>query len=127
MKVKSESELTQSCPTLSDSMDCSLPDSSIHEIFQARVLEWGAIAFSGSLALTSSIFSYFTYTFLKKQISFQKYSENPFEHFFMILIGMFFLSENEMWENGEKDGERKKEKTGKKVKAAVLILGWLQG
>ena len=108
-------------------MDCSLPDSSIHEIFQARVLEWGAIAFSGSLALTSSIFSYFTYTFLKKQISFQKYSENPFEHFFMILIGMFFLSENEMWENGEKDGERKKEKTGKKVKAAVLILGWLQG
>ena len=96
MKVKSESEVAQSCPTLSDSMDCSLPDSSIHEIFQARVLEWGAIAFSGSLALTSSIFSYFTYTFLKKQISFQKYSENPFEHFFMILIGMFFLSENEM-------------------------------
>ena len=127
MKVKSESEVTQSCPTLSNPMDCSLPDSSIHEIFQARVLEWGAIAFSGSLALTSSIFSYFTYTFLKKQISFQKYSENPFEHFFMILIGMFFLSENEMWENGEKDGERKKEKTGKKVKAAVLILGWLQG
>lgn len=85
------------------------------------------VPFSWSLALTSSIFSYFTYTFLKKQISFQKYSENPFEHFLMILIGTFFLSENEMWENGEKDGERKKEKTGKKVKAAVLILGWLQG
>ena len=46
MKVKSESEVTQSCPTLSDCMDCSLPDSSIHGIFQARVLEWGAIAFS---------------------------------------------------------------------------------
>ena len=46
MKVKSESEVTQSCPTLSDPMDCSLPGSSIHEIFQARVLEWGAIAFS---------------------------------------------------------------------------------
>ena len=46
MKVKSESEVTQSCPTLSDSMDCSLPGSSIHGIFQARVLEWGAIAFS---------------------------------------------------------------------------------
>ena len=46
MKVKSESEVTQSCPTLSDRMDCSLPGSSIHGIFQARVLEWGAIAFS---------------------------------------------------------------------------------
>ena len=42
-----ESELTQSCPTLRDPMDCSLPGSSIHGIFQARVLEWGAIAFSG--------------------------------------------------------------------------------
>ena len=46
MKVKSESEVTQSCPTLSDPMDCSLPSSSVHGIFQARVLEWGAIAFS---------------------------------------------------------------------------------
>ena len=46
MKVKSESEVSQSCPTLSDPMDCSLPGSSIHGIFQARVLEWGAIAFS---------------------------------------------------------------------------------
>ena len=46
MKVKSESEVAQSCPTPSDRMDCSLPGSSIHGIFQARVLEWGAIAFS---------------------------------------------------------------------------------
>ena len=46
MKVESESEVTQSCPTLSDPMDCSLPGSSIHGIFQARVLECGAIAFS---------------------------------------------------------------------------------
>ena len=45
-KVKSESEVTQSCPTLSDPMDCSLPGSSVHGIFQARVLEWGAMAFS---------------------------------------------------------------------------------
>ena len=53
MKVKSESEVAQSCPTLSDLMDCSPPVSSIHEIFQARVLEWGAIAFSGySLSMT---------------------------------------------------------------------------
>ena len=48
MKVKSESEVAQSSPTLSDPMDCSLPRSSAHGIFQARVLEWGAIAFSGS-------------------------------------------------------------------------------
>ena len=46
MKVKSESEVAQSCPTLSDPMDCSLTGSSVHGIFQARVLEWGAIAFS---------------------------------------------------------------------------------
>ena len=46
MKVKSESDVTQSCPTLSDPMDCSPPGSSVHGIFQARVLEWGAIAFS---------------------------------------------------------------------------------
>ena len=46
MKVKSESEVAQLCLTLSDPMDCSLPGSSTHGIFQARVLEWGAIAFS---------------------------------------------------------------------------------
>ena len=46
MRVKSESEVAQSCLTLSDPMDCSLPGSSTHGIFQARVLEWGAIAFS---------------------------------------------------------------------------------
>ena len=46
MKVKSESEVAQSCPTLSDPMDCSPPGSSVHGILQARVLEWGAIAFS---------------------------------------------------------------------------------
>ena len=45
---KSESEVSQSCPTFCDPMDCSLPHSSVHRIFQARVLEWGAIAFSTS-------------------------------------------------------------------------------
>ena len=46
MKVKRESEVAQSCPTLLDPMVCSLPASSVHGIFQARVLEWSAIAFS---------------------------------------------------------------------------------
>ena len=49
MKVESESEVAQLCPTLSDPMDCSLPGSSIHGIFQATVLEWGASAFSPEL------------------------------------------------------------------------------
>ena len=49
MKVKSESEVSHSCLTLSDPMDCSLSGSSIHGIFQARVLEWIAIAFSDKL------------------------------------------------------------------------------
>ena len=52
MKVKSESEVAQSCLTLSDPMDCSLPGSSAHGIFQARVLEWGAIAFSNEVPRT---------------------------------------------------------------------------
>ena len=51
MKVKSESEVAQSYLTLSDPTDCSLPGSSIHGIFQARVLEWGATAFSNSHAI----------------------------------------------------------------------------
>ena len=60
MKVKSESEVAQSSPTLGDPMDCSLPGSSIHGIFQARVLEWGATAFSsvflGPLLLTVFVY-----------------------------------------------------------------------
>ena len=55
MKVKSENEVAQSCPTLPDPMDCSLPDSSNHGIFQARVLEWVAIAFS-DLTLNHNLF-----------------------------------------------------------------------
>ena len=54
MKVKSESEVAQSCLTLSDPMDCSLPGSSVHRIFQARVLGWGAIAFN-TLAYHKSV------------------------------------------------------------------------
>ena len=55
MKVKSEREVAQSCPTPSNPMDCSLPGSSVHGIFQARVLEWGAIAFS-PLSLSLELF-----------------------------------------------------------------------
>ena len=54
MKVKSESEVAQSCPTLSDPMDCSLPGSPVPGILQARVLEWGAIAFSNYYLIKSS-------------------------------------------------------------------------
>ena len=57
MKVKSESEVTRSCLTLSDLMDCSLPGSSVHGIFQGRVLEWGAIPYPSNLKfLTGEIF-----------------------------------------------------------------------
>ena len=55
MKVKSESEVAQLCPTLRDLMDCSLPGSSIHGIFQARVLEWGSkeqVSFNFMAAIT---------------------------------------------------------------------------
>ena len=61
MKVKSESEVAQSCLTLSDPMDCSLPGSSIHGIFWATVLEWGAIAFSPIVKqLYSNVVSHFS-------------------------------------------------------------------
>ena len=67
MRVKSKSEVAQSCPTLCNPMDCSLPDSSVHGIFQARVLEWVAFAFSvGYLEvcfLNSMCFFFFFYSF----------------------------------------------------------------
>ena len=58
MKVKSESEVAQSCPTLRDPMDCSLPGSSIHGLCQARVLEWGAIVIPVAIITVSSIHSH---------------------------------------------------------------------
>ena len=65
MKVKSESEVAQSCPTLCDPMDCSLPGSSVHEIFQARVVEWGAIAFSEAMRAANNKKQYTNYLFIK--------------------------------------------------------------
>ena len=61
MKAESESEVAQSCPNLSDPMDCSLPGSSVHGIFQARVLEWGAIAFSETKTRSSILEVLFWY------------------------------------------------------------------
>ena len=62
MKVKCEREVAQSCPTLSDPMDCSLPGSFVHGIFQARVLEWVAIAFSDTI-LYNTLTLWFSYLF----------------------------------------------------------------
>ena len=75
MKVKSESEVAQSCPTLSDPMNCNLPGSSVHGIFQARVLEWGAIAFSISDLTTDNFPS-----------SVGKYATRPTANLGVILI-----------------------------------------
>ena len=61
MEVKSESEVTQSCQTLHDPMDCNLPGPSVDGIFQARVLEWGAMSFSNTTLLTPK---FQTFTFL---------------------------------------------------------------
>ena len=63
MKVKSESDVTQSHPTLCDPMDCSLPGSAVHGIFQARVLEWVAIAFS-DLIFTPRLFLFLLFIYL---------------------------------------------------------------
>ena len=63
MKVKSEREVAQSCPTLRDPMDRSLPGSSVHGILQARVLEWGAIAFSFLDAIDIYLFILIKYLF----------------------------------------------------------------
>jgi len=77
MKVKSESEVAQSCPTLSNRMDCSLPGSSVHGIFQARVLEWDAIAFSVTLAYNTAI------TLLRihsRKLKTQAWTDNLYTH-----------------------------------------------
>ena len=73
MKVKSESEVAQLCPTLHDPMDCSPSGSSVHGIFQARVLESGAIAFSAKSTNSCYIFSFRT------RESSEAYVEDPFQ------------------------------------------------
>ena len=74
MKVRSESEVAQSCPTPSDPMDCSPPGPSVHGIFQARVPEWGAIAFNHLLFSTRILEMFATlciYVFIFKLVSFE--------------------------------------------------------
>ena len=82
-KVKSESEVTQLCPTLSDPMDCSLPGSSIHGIFQARVLEWGAIAFSELILIIPKLLNKFfephDEVYFQSQPFILSYKSMPFE------------------------------------------------
>ena len=63
MKVKSESEVAQSCPTFLDPKDCSLSGSSVHGIFQAKVLEWGAIAFSSGIYIDMCINTYMNFLY----------------------------------------------------------------
>ena len=72
MKVKSEREVAQSGPTFSDPMDYSLPGSSIHGIFQARVLEWGAIAFIPNIGKLSNLFLYQSRKFINSVSVFQR-------------------------------------------------------
>ena len=87
MKMKSESEVTQSCLALSDPMDCSLPGSSVHGIFQARVLEWGAIAFSKYYA-RAAVIKYLQLGGLKNRniLSHGSGAESPKSNF---LLGLF--------------------------------------
>ena len=92
MKVKSENEVAQLCLTLRDPMDCSLPGSSVHGIFQARVLEWGAIAFSSCNPTEFNI----SKTFLMESLEFSIYNvascvcSNHFTSLFP--IWMLFIS-----------------------------------
>ena len=83
MKVKSESEIAQSCLTLSDPMDCSLPGSSVHGIFQARVLEWGAIAFSDKI-LHLSLIHYSLSIFPHQNLSSMKAGTFCFVHWWIL-------------------------------------------
>ena len=95
MKVKSESEVAQSCPTLSDPMDCSLLGSSFHGIFQARILEWGVILEH----LKSSLFTYFEICGLFKLRCAVKYKWNTrFRDFFIQKTGYeYFISNFLHW------------------------------
>ena len=89
VKLKSESEVAQSYPTLSNPMDCSLPRSSVHRIFQARVLEWGAIAFSDSwvhISLSLMLFASLISSDICKALS-----DNHFAFLLFLFFGIGLL------------------------------------
>ena len=90
MKVKSESEVSQSCQTLSDPMDCNLPGSPAHGIFQARVLEWGVIAYSDCTSSTVYIGLFFFLDISNKphKINWTEF----FERFLVSILCLFFFS-----------------------------------
>ena len=79
MKVKSESEVAQLCLTLSDPMDCSLTGSSVHGIFQARVLEWGTIAFSVMNDNITSNFFFLFFKYMQTDRVIQSLSSNKYQ------------------------------------------------
>ena len=85
MKVKSENEVTQSCLTLSDPMDCSLPGSSVRGIFQARVLEWAAIAFSEKMNIPSFLIPLLGWL-LVSCILFQRQSKHGYRKYSVMLF-----------------------------------------
>ena len=89
-KVKSEREVTQSCPTLLDPMDCSLPGSSIHGIFQAKVLEWGAIAFS-ECTFRTDLFRTDWFDLLAVQGTFKSLLQHHSSKASVLLCSAFFM------------------------------------
>ena len=93
MKVKNESEVAQSCQTLSNPMDCSLPGSSIHSIFQARVLEWGANISCTLLQMNSfltPILNQRNLTVLKNPLAFKKEEKEQSKSLFLNLKMILF-------------------------------------
>ena len=108
MEVKSESEVAQSCPTVCDPMDCSLPGSSVHGIFQARVLEWVAIAFSYMVVYSTqnSNFNKLTFyflfhskamTFALMQFSWHSACEGRVSAYIFNLIKSIFKTSTAFW------------------------------
>ena len=95
MKVKSESEVTQSCLTLRDRMDVSLPGSSIRGIFQARVLEWGAITFSSISIKESHYLKHRIRFIIFKLTSIQTFFPNCW-HTYLTVYHIFFLRKTKL-------------------------------
>ena len=105
MKVKSESEVAQACPTLSNPMDYSPPGSSIHGIFQARVLEWGAIAFSHRLGFIKYLVIFFLHSLTT-------------ETCVTMLLKAYSRQETRVWPMGQEDSME----TG--IATHFSILAW---